>query len=399
MGCYDATVDPVRNPYSPGAGLRPVELAGRERELTQFGVLRARARQRRISQSMVLTGLRGVGKTVLLNELANAARDDGWIVAKVEAESSDPRTPFRNQVAASLNVALRSLRGQNVRGSLRERAMRTFKSFSLKASPDGTLSVGIELEADRGRGDTGSLPADLTDLAIDLGDAAIELDCGVALFIDEMQNLTADELAAICQACHEAGQRNKPFFVIGAGLPNLPGVLAEARSYAERLFVYTTIGPLDTGQAADAIVKPSASEGVLWADDAVHEVLDAARGYPYFLQEFGAATWDAAIGTTIALADAVEGIRIGRARLDAGFFRSRWERATPGEREYLAAMALDGDGPSSSGEIATRLGKQISQLGPTRAKLIAKGLLYAPEFGAIAFTVPGMADFIRRHPV
>lgn len=391
-------VDPIRNPYSPGAGLRPAELAGRERETAQFDVLRARARQRRISQSVVLTGLRGVGKTVLLNELANAAREDGWIVAKVEAESRDARTPFRNQVAASLNVSLRSLQGKNVKGTLRERAMRTFKSFSLKASPDGTLSVGIELEPDRGRGDTGSLPADLTDLALDLGDAAIELDCGAALFIDEMQNLTLDELAAICQACHEAGQHNKPFYVVGAGLPNLPGVLAEARSYAERLFLYTTIGPLAARQASDAITKPAASEGVEWADDAVSAVLDAARGYPYFLQEFGAAAWDAAGGTIIALPDAVEGIRIGRVRLDDGFFRSRWERATPGEREYLAAMAVDGDGPSSSGEVASRLGKQINQLGPTRAKLISKGLLYAPEYGVIAFTVPGMADFITRHP-
>ena len=391
-------MDPVRNPYSPGAGLRPAELAGREREIAQFDVLRARARQQRISQSMVLTGLRGVGKTVLLNELANAARADGWIVARVEAESRDARTPFRNQVAASLNVSLRSLQGKSAKGSLRERAMRTFKSFSLTASPDGTLSVGIELEPDRGRGDTGSLPADLTDLALDLGDAAIELDCGAAVFVDEMQHLTIDELAAICQACHEAGQHNKPFFVIGAGLPNLPGVLAEARSYAERLFLYTTIGPLGEQQASDAITKPSASEGVEWTGDAVRAVLDAARGYPYFLQEFGAAAWDAAGGTTIELADAVEGIRIGTARLDAGFFRARWERATPGERDYLAAMAADGDVPSSSGEIASRLGKQINQLGPTRAKLISKGLLYAPEYGVIAFTVPGMADFITRHP-
>ncbi len=391
-------MDPVRNPYSPGAGLRPAEVIGRDVEIAHFDVLRARARQRRGSQSLVLTGLRGVGKTVLINELANSARDDGWIVAKVEAESNDNRTPFRNQVAASLNVSLRRLQGKNVRGSLRERAMRTFASFSLKAAADGTLTVGIELEPNRGRGDTGSLPADLTDLALDLGDAAIELDCGVALFIDEMQHLATDELAAICQACHEAGQQNKPFYVVGAGLPNLPGVLAEARSYAERLFLYATIGPLSPPQASDAITKPAVAEGVHWTGPAVDIVLEAAGGYPYFLQEFGAASWDAASGTRIGAGDATEGVRVGRARLDNGFFRSRWERATPGERSYLSAMAVDGEGPSSSGEVASRLGKQINQLGPTRAKLISKGLLFAPAHGVIAFTVPGMAEYIARHP-
>lgn len=349
-----------------------------------------------MSQSIVLTGLRGVGKTVLLNELASVARADGWIVAKVEAESKANRTPFRSQVASSFNVALRQIQGTNVKGSLRERALRTFKSFSLKASPDGTLSVGIELDPDRGRGDTGSLTADLTDLALDLGDAAIELDCGVALFIDEMQHLSADELAAVCQACHEAGQQAKPFFVVGAGLPNLPGALAEARSYAERLFHYTTIGPLAVADAAAAIIKPAASEGATWANEAVEAVTRSSSGYPYFLQEFGAATWDVAKGPRIELAEAVEGIRIGRSRLDDGFFKSRWERATPAERDYLTAMADDGDGPSASGTIATRLGKQINQLGPARANLIAKGLVYSPAHGLIAYTVPGMAGYVAR---
>lgn len=391
-------MDPIRNPYSPGAGLRPAELVGRDREVEQFDVLRQRAKHRRITQSIILTGLRGVGKTVLLNELANAARLDGWIVAKVEAESTGGRTPFRNQVAASLNVALRRVQGRPVKGSMRERALRTFKAFSLTASPDGMLSVGIELDPAAGRADTGSLPADLTDLALDLGDAAIELDCGVVLFVDEMQHLSSDELAAVCQACHEAGQQNKPFFVVGAGLPNLPRLLAEARSYAERLFQFSTIGPLDTTAAASAIVNPAEHEGARWTRGAVEVVLSAAGGYPYFLQEFGAASWDAARGPTIDANDAQEGVRIGRARLDAGFFRARWERATPAERDYLTAMAIDGDGPSSSSAIAARLAKQGNQLGPTRARLIGKGLVYAPEHGSIAFTVPGMAGYIARHP-
>jgi type II secretory pathway predicted ATPase ExeA len=389
-------VDPVRNPYSPGAGLRPFELAGRDKEIAKFEVLRARARQRRNDQSIVFYGLRGVGKTVLLNELADAARHDGWIDAKVEAYGSGARSPFRTQIAQSLNVALRRVQGKSAKGSRMKAALRTFKSFSLKAAPDGTLSVGIEIEADAGRADTGSLQADLTDLALDLGDAAIELDCGVALFIDEMQDLKAEELAAICQACHEAGQQNKPFFVIGAGLPNLPGILAEARSYAERLFQYATLGPLPPAEAAVALTRPAQNERVKWTDQAVDIVVAAANGYPYFLQEYGSAAWDVAASSPIDHADAVEGIRIGKARLDDGFFRSRWERATPGEREYLSAMAVDGDQPSQSGEVARRLSKMPTQLGPVRAKLISKGLVFAPAHGAIAFTVPGMAEFIAR---
>jgi hypothetical protein len=389
-------VDPVRNPYSPGAGLRPFELAGREREVFRFDVLRARARQRRNDQSIVFYGLRGVGKTVLLNDFAEAARNDGWIVAKVEADASGSRSPFRSQVAQSLNVALRRVQGKVAKGSRMKAALRTFKSFSLKAAPDGTLSVGIELEADAGRADTGSLQADLTDLALDLGDAAIELDCGVVLLIDEMQDLKAEELAAVCQACHEAGQQNRPFFIVGAGLPNLPGILAGARSYAERLFHYATIGPLPPREAAAALTRPAEHEGVDWTDQAVTIVVEAANGYPYFLQEYGSAAWDVAGSSPIDHDDAVEGVRIGKARLDAGFFRSRWERATPGEREYLTAMAADGDAWSQSGEVARRLSKQPTQLGPVRANLISKGLVFAPVRGAIAFTVPGMADFIAR---
>ncbi len=391
-------MDPTNNPYSPGAGLRPAELAGRDREIETFGVLRSRARQGRNSQSIVLSGLRGVGKTVLLNELAAAARADGWIVAKVEADSGGTRTPFRNLVAQALNASLRQAQGKSPKAGRLASALRTFKAFSLKAAPDGTLSVGIELDPDRGRGDTGALQADLTDLAIDLGDAAVELDIGAALFIDEMQHLTKEELAAICQACHEAGQQNKPFYVIGAGLPNLPGVLADARSYAERLFNYMHVDRLAEAEATLALTKPAEDEGVEWEADAVAIVRDASKGYPYFLQEFGKGSWDTASRSPITTRDAAEGLTIGKARLDAGFFRSRWERATPGERDYLTAMSIDGDGPSSSGDVARRLGKSQSQLGPAHANLIAKGLAYAPEHGLIAFTVPGMAEFIAREP-
>lgn len=348
---------------------------------------------------MVLTGLRGVGKTVLLNEMLERARSEDWIVAKVEADLGAGRTPFRNHVAAALTTPLRHAQGRPNVGARFRSALATFKAFSLTASPDGSLSVGIDVDPQRGRGDTGTIVVDLTDLAIDLGEAARDLGVGAAVFIDEMQHLHTDELAATAQACHEASQRGLPFFVIGAGLPSLPGVLAEARSYAERLFVYTRIDRLNRADAASALVLPSAEEGVAWTGEAVDAVLDASVGYPYFIQQFGQTTWNAAATSPISADDAVEGIRSGRALLDEGFFRARWDRATPAERDYLQAMAADGDGPSSSGEVAQRLGRKITSLGPARANLISKGLVHAPEHGHIAFTVPGMADFIARLPI
>jgi len=301
-------------------------------------------------------------------------------------------------VAAALNTSLRRLRGQSERGARIRAALRTFKSFSLKGSPDGSLSIGIEVDPAVGRGDTGSLMADLTDLAIDLGEAALELGTGVGLFIDEMQFLAPEDLAAVALASHEASQRNVPFFVIGAGLPNLAGLLAAAKSYSERLYQFVRVDRLGPPDARDALIQPAREEGVEWSPPAVDMVLTAADGYPYFIQQFGQTTWDAAASSPIQREDALEGLRLGRERLDHGFFRARWQRATKSERAYLAAMAADGDGPSSTGELALRLQKAATSLGPTRANLIAKGIVYAPEHGFIAFTVPGMAEFISREP-
>ncbi len=392
-------MDPRTNPYSPGAGVRPAELAGRVAELEAFDVMAARAIAHRPAQSIVFYGLRGVGKTVLLNELLGSARQAGWICAMVEADTGSERTPFRAQVSSALSTSLRQVQGRVGLGERFRAALQTFKSFSLTASPDGALSIGIDVDPQRGRGDTGSILADLTDLAIDLGEAALDLGTGAALFIDEMQHLELEELGAICQACHQATQRNLPFFVIGAGLPNLPGLLAQAKSYSERLFQYMRVDRLDDAAALSALTRPADVEGVEWQPDAARQVLTASAGYPYFIQQYGQTTWDAAIGSPINASDVAEGIRVGRERLDNGFFRARWERATPAERDYLAAMAVDGDGPSSTGEVAGRLGKKPTSLGPIRAKLIAKGLVYPPEHGQIAFTVPGMAAFIRREGI
>ena len=363
-----------------------------------FDVLRVRAGNGLISQSFVMTGLRGVGKTVLLNELADRARRDEWVVAKVEADGGDTGRPFRQQVAQSLNRALREVVGSPGMMARFRRALATFKSFSLRTDPNGGLAIGIEVDPERGRADTGSLDTDLTDLGLDLASAASESGAGVALFVDEMQDLSEAELTAICQACHEAGQRQAQFYVVGAGLPSLPRVLAEARSYAERLFQYWPIGALNREDASSALVRPAEDVGAAWEREAVAALVGRAAGYPYFLQEFGKASWDFAPGPAITLEDAETGIQVGTDSLDRGFFRSRWERATPSERDYMRAMSEDDEVPSQSGEVAKRLGKKSTAVGPTRANLIHKGLVYAPEHGIIAFTVPGMAEFIKRQP-
>jgi hypothetical protein len=391
-------MDPVLNPYSPGAGLRPRELAGREAEIDRFTVLRGRAGRGLTSRSVAMTGLRGVGKTVQLGELAGQARLDGWIVGRVEADRSRGGRPFRDQVSRTLNRALREATGASEMPGRLRRALATFKAFSLRTDPSGGLSIGIEIDPAQGRGDTGALDADLADLGIDLAASAAELGAGVALFVDEMQDLTKEELAAVCQACHEAGQQDAQFYVVGAGLPSLPRALADARSYAERLFDYWSIGALSPEDTAAALTKPALEVAVEWDPAAVGIVVEHSAGYPYFLQEYGKETWDFAPGPSITLEDAETGVRAGTDGLDHGFYRIRWERATPAERRYMRAMAVDGDGPSESGEVARRLEKKASAVGPARAALIAKGLVFAPDNGLVAFTVPGMAGFINRQP-
>ncbi len=392
-------MDPVSNPYSPGAGLRPPELAGREAEVTSFTTMVARAEAGRSSQGLVLTGLRGVGKTVLLNDLAERARKRDWIVVQVEArvDSEAPGSSFRAMFARSLNQSLRYVTGSWGAGERLRAALATFKSFSVRTDPSGGLSLGIDIDAQRGRADSGSLEMDLSELAFDLGTSASDRGTGVVVFVDEMQELDKTELAAICTAVHEAGQRSVPFYVVGAGLPSLPGLLAEARSYAERLFDHRPIGPLDEPDAEIAVVRPAELQGVSWQAEAVEAIVAASAGYPYFVQEFAKATWDYAPGPGVRAGDAKLGMQAGRDKLDSGFFASRWNRATPGERDYLRVMAADGDGPAVSGEVARRLGKRtVQQVGPIRARLIHKGLVYAPEHGLVAYTVPGMADFINR---
>jgi hypothetical protein len=388
-------MDPVANPYEPGAGRRPPELAGRQEVLERFDVLRRRLEQGRTDRGVMLTGLRGVGKTVLLNEFrADAIRHD-WIVAKVEAGGGQG---FRSLVAEALQAGLYTVSRKHGRSKRFQRALAVFKSFSLQVAPDGGLAVGVEVAPEEGRANTGDLGLDLTDVFVELGEAVAELGVGALLLVDEMQDLAISDLAAIAVASHESGQMRVPMIVVGAGLPNLPVVLTEAKSYAERLYEYVGIGPLDSAAAAAALLVPAKEVGVTWKQKAVEAVMAAAAGYPYFLQVFGHAVWDVASQSAINEQDARLGIARGRRELDASFFGIRWERATPAQRAYLRALSETGGEHATREAIAARAGRRPGDLSVARQELIRKGLLYAPDRGTVAFTVPGMAEFVRRQP-
>lgn len=389
-------MDAVRNPYAPGAGRPPAALVGRDRQLEAWHVALERIQSERTSQPVVLYGLRGVGKTVLLTRFGRQARDRGWLVAQVEAGAGKS---LRQALGEALHGPLVDL----ARPSAGHRLLKALKTaLSFKASYDsaGSWNFGLDLSDVAGGGaDTGALEADLGKLVNDLSQAAREEGVGLALLIDEAQDLDQAELTAVCATAHVAGQQGWPVLFALAGLPSLPRVLAEAKSYAERLFVFERIEQLSVELARVAIRAPSADEGVSWADEAVEHIVTETSGYPYSLQQFGQDTWNEAAGPNINLHDARVGAARGRAALDDGFFRARWDRATRAEQRYLRAMAVDGDDGSSSGEVAARLGRGVNSFGPARASLIAKGLVYAPEHGVVAFTVPGMSGFIVRQPV
>jgi AAA ATPase domain len=379
-------MDPVRNPYSPGAGRPPAALVGRDPQLDRWAVSLDRIEGARGAQPVVLYGLRGVGKTVLLTRFFKTAQDRDWIVAQVEAGAGKS---LREALGEALHAPLADL----ARPSAGKRLLKGLKTaLSFKASYDaaGTWNFGLDLTETAGGGaDTGMLETDLNKLVRDLSAAAEEEGVGLAILIDEAQELTPAELTAVCSAAHVTSQNGWSSVFALAGLPSLPRVLAEAKSYAERLFVFERIEHLTEDLARKALAEPAAIEGVAWDDDAISFVVREASGYPYFLQQFGQDTWNEASGPAIALADARVGAARGRAALDDGFFRARWDRAT---------KAADGDAGSSSGDVAARLGRSVTSFGPARASLIAKGLIFAPEHGVVAFTVPGMANFIQRQP-
>ncbi len=383
------------NPFNPGSGLRPPALVGREAELALLDVLIQRAGRSLPARGIMLTGLRGVGKTVLLNEMRDRAESAGWFVVALEARpDAAGSTSVRRILARDIAAQARSLRRG---GALSERAHRALQSVSAFTVKLGTTGIDLGVDLTPGRADSGDIEVDLTELVADLSSALVEQGRAFALFIDELQDLDPGLLRALLVTAHQAGQRSWPFFLLGAGLPNLPATMATARSYSERLFDYRTIERLDDDQAAHALTDPVTGDGVSFEPTALRVLLQRSGGYPYFLQEYGRATWEVAAGPVITEGDARTGAVVALDRLDVGFFRSRWSRATPAERRLLVAMSEDGDGPSLTSALAERMGIKPNSLGPYRAKLIAKGLVFAPDHGMLAYTVPGMADFVHRH--
>lgn len=342
---------------------------------------------------MVLYGLRGVGKTVLLTDFARRSEDRSWITVKFEAGAGKALRP---SLGEALHGPLADLARPGV-GRRMLRALKTALSFKASYDTSGTWNFGLDLSGQpSGGADTGSIEADVSKLLKDVSGAADEEGLGLALLVDEAQDLAVEELTALCAAIHVAGQEGWPLLVGLAGLPSLPRILAEAKSYSERLFEFEHIRQLDSDLARAALVEPAAAEGVEWEPEALALLIQETSGYPYFLQQLGQDTWNLTNQPPISLPDARAGAERGRAALDSGFFRVRWDRATRAEQRYLRAMAGDGDAGSQSGAVAERLGKKVTALGPVRASLIAKGLVYAPEHGVVAFTVPGMADFVDR---
>lgn len=389
-------MDPVANPYAPGAGRPPAALVGRDPQLLDWATAIQRIERGRDAQSLVLYGLRGVGKTVLLSRFARMARDQSWIVAQVEARTGKS---MRELVGEALHDDLVDLARPGV-GVRVLKALKTALSFKASYDSQGVWSFGLDLnDAPGGGADSGTFESDLGKLLRDLSAAAQERGVGVAVLIDEAQDLAPDELVALCAVVHGANQRQDRLVVALAGLPSLPRRLAEAKSYSERLFTFHAIGALPEAEAARALTSPAKEEGVAWSTEAIDHVVRSAGGYPYFLQQYGQDTWNAAPQTPLMLADARVGVATGQLSLDGGFFRTRWDRATAAEKTYLRAMAVDGDLGSSTSEVAVRLGRPLTSLGPVRANLINKGLIYSPDHGLVAFTVPSMAAFVLRQEV
>ncbi len=400
-------MDPIRNPYAPGAGQRPPELAGRDEQLDAFDVVLERVARGRPERSIVLTGLRGVGKTVLLNALRSAAVRAGWGTGKLEAR---PDQSLRRPLASAVHQAVREL---GPAGGAGDHALGVVKAFAQREPAVGSgrgaaklrdrWNPGITVPAVTGRADSGDIEIDLVELLSDLGGAAADTGRGIAVFIDEMQDLGPDDVSALCAACHEISQSRLPVIVVGAGLPHLPAVLSASKSYSERLFRYSRIDRLDRSAADAALAVPAEDEGASFTPEALDAMYGATGGYPYFIQAYGKAVWDLAPASPMTADDVAVAAPEAESELAVGFFGSRFERATPGEREYLRAMADvavelgDETDAVPTADVAAHLGRKPQSLSPARDALLKKGLIYSGERGRIAFTVPHFGRYLREH--
>ena len=388
-------MDPISNPYSPGAGKRPPALVGRDDQIEAFDIAVQRLAVGRSDRSQMLTGLRGVGKTVLLREFRDIAAGRGWVSQSLEASED---SPFVRQIAAAAQGALLDLTPSRRLSQIASRVLGVLKSFQLSWDiPEaGTITLGVD-PVD-GRADSRILQRDLTDLLREVAQHAKDRNKGVVVTIDEIQHLPKQHLRPLVVGLHEISQLDLPLLMVGAGLPSVLGLLGEARTYAERLFSFVDINSLDDGAAAQALAEPASVEGVSWDEGAIEEALSLTQGYPYFLQEFGRQAWRMAEGPNrITRQDVLDAAPLARAELDAGFFRVRMDRTTDAQRAYLSAMAAMGPGPHRSGDVAAALGKKTTQVGPVRHSLIQRGLCYSPRHDVLAFTVPMFDEFIRRH--
>jgi hypothetical protein len=395
-------VDPIRNPYAPGAGQRPPELAGRDRELRQFEVTLERVAAGRPERSMVLSGLRGVGKTVLLNALRSLAVTRAWGTGKIEARTD---ASLRLQLAQAVHAAVREVAHRHRDPERVDAVAGVLKSFALRTRADerkGSRPVallGNDVPATKGRADSGDLELDLVELFTDVAELARDLGVGVGLFIDEMQDIAPQDLAALCGACHEISQQGAPLVVVGAGLPHLPVALSASKSYAERLFRYVVVDRLPREMADRALLVPASTEEVDYEPDALDELYRLTDGYPYFVQAYGKVTWDVAVGSPIRVSDVHEASPEAEGELAIGFFGARYDRATPAERDYMRAMAElgadNGDAPVATADVAASIGRKPQSLSPARDGLIKKGLVYSSERGTVAFTVPHFGAFLR----
>jgi hypothetical protein len=387
-------MDPRANPYAPGAGSPPPELAGRDELIERAAIALDRIRAGRAAKSLLLVGLRGVGKTVLLNRVRNDAEARGFATIFIEAPE---RRSLPAMLAGPLRTALLKLDRLAAGGDLAKRGLRALGGFinAMKVK-FGDVEFGVDLGTEPGVADTGDLEHDLADLLATVAIAAREKKTALVLFVDELQYVEEEQLAALITALHRCAQQSLPVTLVGAGLPQLVGQTGRAKSYAERLFEFPEVGPLAPDDARMALQSPAARQGVSYTGDALDEILNRTQAYPYFLQEWGKHCWQSAEKSPITRADVDAATVTAIAELDASFFRVRFDRLTPSAKRYLRAMAELGPGPHRSGDIATRLDAKVQSVAPIRAGLIAKGMIYSPSHGDTAFTVPWFDQFMRR---
>jgi hypothetical protein len=384
-------MDARTNPYAPGAGTRPPALRGRDRQIDQFDLLLNRLADGRSERSLLIDGLRGVGKTVLLSTFKDMAVEKGWYAAKLEVRHD---TELRQALARAALKLLRELSAIERMKERVRRASQVLKSFSLRTPEGIEIGVGIDTAGTAGSGD---LEFDVAELMLELGQTAQEAGTGVALLFDEIQFLDRTELEALIHGLHEVAQANLPLAFAGCGLPSTPALAGQAKTYAERLFLFQGVGSLDRKDAQDALTIPAASLKVRIDQAAVDQIIDLSDGYPYFLQEYGKHAWLVANDSEITAKDVRRAHPRVLSDLDDGFFSLRYQRATESERRYIRAIADLGDGPQTTADVGTALGHESLQQGSsTRADLIGKGLIFSPRRGQVDFTVPHFADYVRR---